>query len=996
MHLHTLGKLELSGGELSRPKPLLLLAYLTIEGSKSRPDLAELFYLDTSNPAANLRLNLKRINTDAPSAVQTQGKRLSASVPSDVTELLNALEKQDFERAVSLYNGAFLDGFSLKDWPIDLEEWVYATREYLASQVRQAMLQLATKHATNGDFNKAANLARKAYKLAGAPDPNPEQFKQIYTLMLTADSFETNDLKKAADDYFIELNQTKENARAQFENAKTPENTPTNLQKRGNSFVGRNQELEQITTLLNTPDTRLLSLYGQGGIGKTRLVLHAGLEQLKQEQFKDGNYLVELDALSSFEQIPSEITQTLNIELNETDLTQQIISFIADKQFLLILDNFDHLVEGAQLCSQLLRNCPHLKMLISSRERLNIAEEYALEITGLSVPQRGNLTLEEALDYDIIKLFIDRAKRAKLTYTFSEQDIEAVTSIAQLVEGLPLGIELAAAGISLMNPQAIADAITQDLDSLYTPARDVNTRHQSLRTTFDYSWNLLSEKEQTVLKNLSVCIGGFTREAASNIAGANIPILRSLLDKALLRVDNTGRYTRHMLLYQYTQERFEQDKENKHKLEEQHASYYRDYAEQAEPQLISKGQLEWLKKLESDKDNLRKALRWNLNHDVESALRQAAALRRFWETRGYLTEGRSWLSDVLAKTKDTQSLNYLKANYALGVLTHRQKGLSEAQKYFDESEISARQLGNKTILADAINYQAGAAWSKGNLDHAQKLLNDSIEIKRELGDKRGVAVSLSNLGLLAKNQNNLDLAKALYTESLEISKQLIDKSRIALSLKNLGDISHLEGALDKARSLYQKSLAIYIEQNDIRNESKTTISLGYIYLSEGQYSNAHQLFSKSLKLSQNCSSVIGQIESFVGQGIIFYVQDDYVKAQERFIKVLKEAAKIGEKELVASTLQGLGCIEAKFGYYEKAVVLWGNCEGILPNSENVTSIKQLLPKNYSNCHSLANLELGKSNFTKIFNKGKEINFEQVVVSILDGYFLSENISMKVS
>lgn len=978
MYLKTFGGLELKGSALSRPKVLLLLSYLCLEGPKDRSFLSELFYGHAANPASSLRVALKHLRDKAPNAVTVEGSRVIACCQADVTELLSAIEAQRFEEASHIYTGAFLNGFVLKDWSSELEEWVYASREYLASQLRQAMIAVAKTKASSGHYENAAELANRAFKLAGAPDPEPEQLRQLYALMLTGDSFEAGELKNLADDYGIELVLSKKEAKEQFQPVSTLSQTiRTNVVARGNSFLGRRDELGRITELLSSPDYRLLTLHGQGGIGKTRLILQTGLHFLEAEATFDGGiYFVELDALSNPEQIPNKIAQALGLALTEEDVLAQIRGFIADKPFLLLLDNFDQLVEGAAICSQLLTACPNLKLLVSSRARLNISEEYALEIKGLNVPTRANLTLEEALEYDIIKLFEDRAKHAKLEYQLSEQETEAVIMIAQLVEGLPLGIELAAAGISLMPAEEIAQSITQDLDTLYTPARDVVMRHQSLRATFDYSWNLLSEKEQAVLSSLSVCVGGFSREAASRIASANIPILRSLVDKALLRVSDTGRYSRHMLLYQFTEERLGRDKDLKVAVEGKHANYFLDLAVEAEGHLIGARQLEFLRKLETDKDNLRRALRWQLNNNPDAALRMSAALRRFWEIRGYFSEGRTWLADALNKAQDKNSETYLSALYAAGALAHKQHDIDTSEVYLNESLELAQKLGNRQVIADTLNFQAGIGWARGDLETARELLEESLEIKRELDDMRGVAVSLNNLGLLAKLKGNYDLALTLYKENLKINENLEDQRGTANALRNLALVYQDQGDLSLAKAHLQYSLETVKKLGERKIEGQLLNDLGCLACTEKSYTTATNLLNESLKIAKELNSLRDIANSFQGLGLISYAKNKFDEAAEYFCTGLSLALEANDLEGIATSLQGLASIAVSKKNPSQAAELWGASENIAGNF--IAPIKYFLPKRYDQDVQNAQNLLGKREMQNLMSKGRKLSIEEAV------------------
>lgn len=972
MQLKTLGRLELEGSSLSRPKPLLLLTYLTVEGSKSRADLAELFYLGASNPMSSLRVAINHLRSEAEQALELEGSRVVSVIASDAKGLLVAWERQDYQKVTELYSGAFLDGFSLKDMPVELEDWVYGTREYLALLVRKAFLRLAQQVA-QASFKEAARLAAKGYKVSGAPEPEPEELRQLYGFMLAGNHPDLAELKKLANDYGFDLESAEISLKTQ---TFLPElqATPSNLQARSSSFVGRVQELTEIKDLLKNSSLRVITLHGQGGIGKTRLAEQVGLELLHEGQFKDGIYFVGLESLNEESQITLSLAKTLGLNLGNAEPFKQICEFIGEKSVLLILDNFEHLTSAATLCSDLFRQCPNLFMLVSSREALNISEESIYELSGLSLPTTEHLSLEVAQTFEVIQLFSDRARRAKLNYNLTDEELPTVISLCRLLEGLPLGIELVAASLRLMPAKDIELSIRQDLDTLYSPSRDLSERHQSLRATFDYSIKLLSDSEKKVLIHLAIFQGGFGRDSASQVVGATLPILRSLVDKALLRVSADGRFNYHMLLYQYLFEKLERDP-NYPELREKHAAYYLKLSEEAEPKLIGKGQLEWLNRLELEHDNLRAALSWNLANKPEHALRQATSLRRFWEIRSYFNEGSDYLRNAVNNAPEKNSESYLKAIYALGALLRSNFANDEAEPYFIEAEELAKSLGNKQVLADTLNQLAGIAWVRGKLEDSHELLNQSLEIKRELNDKRGTAISLENLGLLAKMQQNYDLAITLYQECLEIYKNLSDTTYQANVLRNLGQIMYLEGTFVKAQNYLQESLEHFKELGSKNIEGQILNDLACIACHNNQADIALNLLEKSSKIAKDLGMPRDVANVLQGYGLVYYLKQDFEQAASYFEKGLRLAHEVSDLGGMASALEGLASIAVQKQKYQLAATLWGVSQGL----EQVTeSLKTFLKAHYERDLVKAEKHLGESVLKELMSKGKLLSVDKAV------------------
>ena len=324
----------------------------------------------------------------------------------------------------------------------------------------------------------------------------------------------------------------------------------------GTPFVGREAELPEVTQLLAQHECRLLTMTGVGGVGKTRLAQEVVRGLLGLELFNDGVFFVPLEALTSAGSISNALADALGLVLSgQVDAGIQVVRFLSEKRTLLVLDNFEHLLEGTPLLVDLMRNCPHLKLLVTSRERLNLESEWVFGVEGLAVPKAGGTTLERAGYYSAVQLFVQRAKRAQQRFSLTPEALPAVTRICQLVEGLPLAIEMAASWLRILFPQGIVEQLEKGLDVLEASNRDLPERHSSIRAVFDHSWDLLSEVERGVLRCLSVFHGGFSLEAASEVAEVTLPILASLGSKSFLTLTPAGRYEQHPLVLEYARER---------------------------------------------------------------------------------------------------------------------------------------------------------------------------------------------------------------------------------------------------------------------------------------------------------------------------------------------------------------------------------------------------------------------------------------------------------
>ena len=431
------------------------------------------------------------------------------------------------------------------------------------------------------------------------------------------------------------------------------------------SFVGRSEELARIRDLLANPHCHLLTIIGPGGIGKTRLALQAAADQFSN--FPDGIYFVPLAGVGSSDLIAAAIANALPASFSEAEnLRDRVIRYLRRRQMLLLLDNFEHLLAGVDLLIDVLQAAPSVKLLVTSRERLNVQEEWALTLGGLTVPPKE--ATDPLENYSAVELFIERARQAQTNFALGAE-AEAVRAICQRVEGMPLGLELAASWLRAMTCQQIAAQMDSSLDFLRTPLRNVPERHRSLRVMFEQSWRLLSADEQAVLMKLTVFRGGFGLEAAEAVAGASLSILAGLADKSLLRLNPSGRYDLHELLRQFAADKLAEIDGLAAAVNRRHLEYFSYLADEAEAHLYGPRKEAWFDRLEVEHDNLRAALAWTLrSKEAEAGLHLAGALGFFWEHRGYPHEGGEWLEKLLSIASDVPSATRAKALRVAGSL----------------------------------------------------------------------------------------------------------------------------------------------------------------------------------------------------------------------------------------------------------------------------------------------------------------------------------------
>jgi predicted ATPase/Tfp pilus assembly protein PilF len=936
----------------TQPKPLLLLSYLSLEGTQQRRHLAELFWRE-GNRMKSLSMTLTRLRQGAGEVVEADDKQTWSTLKSDAKELLESLDKSQWKQASDLYTGAFLEGVVLEDWSSELEEWVYTTREYLAERVQYALLNLAEEATKARAFDNARDLAERAYKLPGLGGTDLTNLKRLYPLLCAGRSLLAPQVRKEVADYGLSLELTTEQARATF---KQTASVNTTLPMRGTSFVGRDEELTELATLLHKANVSLLTLLGPAGVGKTRLALQLAHEQQTLEAFKDGIYFVPLDALNDASLIAPSLLSHLGLtQQGKTEPFTQLTEFIAEKTMLLVLDNFEHLSEGSSLLSQLLSKCPNLKLLVTSREKLRLEEEYMFALEGLPYPQKVS---EDANLSEAVQLFRERAQQVHSRFDL-EQNLPDVIRLCKLVEGLPLGLELAASWVRLLACKEIADDIERGLELLTSASKNIPERHRSLKAAFEYSWHLLTSKEQEVLRKLSVFVGGFRREAASEVAGATIPILAALVDKSLLRVLPNGRYDRHPLLYQFTREKLAEQALEASETRRNHARFFIALATSIEGELWGKRQKEGLERLEQEHDNLRSVLAWALPHEDKNTddrniearniddrntkgLQLASALERFWFLRGYFSEGRRWLDMLLARAVNQKSPTYLKALYTHARLTREQGDYGAAQSFYETCLRLGQELDTKDIIANALSGLGIIAHERGEYVTARDFHAQSLALERAANNDTGIGACLNNLGVVAYYQQDYPTARTFFEESLAIRRKLEDDYGIGASLSNLGLVALGQEDATSARAYFEEGLIVQKALGDKRSLALT-------------YSN------------------MAMLEEGLG---------DYKKAKLLIIESLKIVVEIGYKRAATLLLGGLADIAVMQEEFGQAAVFWGALERL----RETTGIP-LHPNDrpeYEQKVNLAKAQVGDETFTRAWQEGMGMTLEQVLGLVLAG------------
>jgi predicted ATPase/DNA-binding CsgD family transcriptional regulator len=631
------------------------------------------------------------------------------------------------------------------------------------------------------------------------------------------------------------------------------------------------------------------------------------------------------------------IAQVLDIkELTEQPVLDLLKAFLREKQLLLLLDNFEQVVSAAVQVAELLAACPQLKVLVTSRMVLHVQAEHEFAVPPLSMADPRHLPDVVALSqYEALALFIQRAQAARPEFQLTNANARAVAEICQHLDGLPLAIELAAARIKLLPPQALLARLTLRLTVLTSGARDVPERQQSLRQTIEWSYQLLDAEQQQLFRRLTVFAGGCTLQAIEAIsetldgeAGRVFEGVASLLDQSLLQQTEQGREEVRLVMLETIREYGLEVLEalgQMGKTQRAHAAYYLELAEEAEPELVVPGQAMWWKRLEREHENLRTALQWlteqeRTAHEREMAFRLGGALLRYWEVRGHWSEGWNFLEWARAESEGVAVPVQVKVLMAAAyLLDHLEHDTDRAEALYEESLVLYRALGDPAGIALALEQLGEIAGSRGHFAAAYTRTEEALALYREVGDKQGIAWSLNTLADIFSQQGEYARAISLYKESLTLFKEVGDKQGTAWSLNTLADIFSQQGEYARAISLAEESLALCREVGDVEGIAWSLFGLANVlFLSSGDPAKVHMLLNEGIALCREVGHKSGVAWGLSLLGDVFLQQGDTVKARFLLEESVALSRAIGHWRSRVASLFVLGSMEALEGDYPAA------------------------------------------------------------------------------
>jgi predicted ATPase/DNA-binding SARP family transcriptional activator/DNA-binding CsgD family transcriptional regulator len=849
------------------------------------------------------------------------------------------------------------------------EEWAEGRRQELRHTWLSLHLELARVYEERGEYEKGIELLQRAL----LEEPTNEQMHACL-MRLYAFSEQQGEalaqyqrLREAlSGELDAELSTTTLQLREEIaagrllpaQPAGRPSDDPSdtgkhNLPASRTSFVGREHEIIEIKRHLAM--TRLLTLTGAGGSGKTRLALEVARELVGA--YPDGMWLAEFASLSQGEFVAQSVAEAVGVPGQpDRPLTDTLVDALRTKNMLLILDNCEHLIDAVgDLVALLLDSCPRLRILATSREALGAVGEVIWPVSLLSVPGPKRLpTVAQLEGYEAIRLFVDRARQRNPAFTLRAENAQAVAHICAHLEGLPLAIELAAARIKILPPQALLGRLKDRLKLLSGGPRELSERQRTLRSTIEWSYELLEEDEKALFRRLSVFSGGATLEAIEAVCDAlgDLSVdafegASSLLEKSLLgQEEGTGGESRLVMLEtirEYAREKLGRSGDA-HEIKRAHAEYFLALAEEAEPELKGPEQKAWLERLEADHDNMRAAIAWSLEGGEEPGLglRIAGALWWFWFLRGHVQEGIGWLERALARGNYSASPSArAKALHGMAFLLEGQGDYERAMSLYEVGLSMYRQAEDEAGIAFVTCTMANLATLRGEHQKAVELNEKSLALSRKVGDQWLAAYALHNLGVeAAEGQGDYGRARALLGDALALARRVRDQQLISICLTDLGITAMYTGE-EEAESLFQEAVVLQRELGQKENIAAALRVLGLVRMNRGDHERARALLKESLALSKE----------------------------------------LGHKLYAAAALNAAASVAVSRGEVERAARLFGAAEMLheaigspLPPSERALFEPHL---------AIARSWLGEATWERVWEEGRAMTLEEAVSYALE-------------
>lgn len=949
LHLELLGGLHVTlegtpvTGFVSSKAPALLCYLAVSRRPHFRSVLATLLWGDLSevDAAANLRqvlANLRRL-LDPYLIITRQTVAFNHHRPYwldveqfelNITSGLSVRDLQHLRAAIVLYRGDFLYGFAVRDAPA-FEEWALAEQDRLRERAVEALHVLAAQHAARGEYTIAINDTRHLLAL----DSWREEAHRHMMLLLARSGQRSAALVQYETCRRVlqqELGvEPAEETTALYRRILAMGTARRNfLPTSSMLFVGREDELANLDRWMTDPECRLMTIVGPGGIGKTRLAMEAAKNA--RTRFLEGVYFVSLSAVTSAASLVSTIAHTLQLRfLGGEDAATQLPTYLREKELLLVLDNFEHLVDaGADLLVEILRQAPEVKLLVTSRERLRLQTEWLLALEGLELPPNASTGRFE--EYSAVRLFVQGARRVNARFQLSDTEKPHVLRVCRLLGGLPLGIELATTWLRVLSCAELALEVERGIDLLAVSLQDMPKRQQSLRAVFDHSWNMLTNEEQRVFRALTVFHGGFCREAAEQVVDASLRLLSALVDKSLLRRRRSGRYDMHEAVWQYAAAELHGMPSEATLARDRHADYFISFLQRWETPLVWEKPKAATEMISEEFENLWAAWNWVLERGrTETTGLSLNSLRLVYEVRARFQEGEEAFGRVVAMLRgmldlpgthgDEHRKLLCTALARQGLFCIRLGRNSKAKSLLQEGLALAIQLGASAEIDFCGSNLGNVALHLGQYHEAQQLYRESLRLKHERGDTSGIAVPLNNLGYVAYLMGEYADATQHLEQSLALCRRFGDRWGLVFALNNLAEVAAALGNYAEARQLIEESLALCDDLGDQMGKAEALNSLGNLAFALGQYTEAQHMVKESLTLAEAIGDRWRVAVALANLGKVADAVGELDAAYRQCCEALKIAMSIQAAPLALSALIGIAAHEMQRSRPQQAAEL---------------------------------------------------------------------------
>ncbi len=757
-------------------------------------------------------------------------------------------------------------------------------------------------------------------------------------------------------------------------------------------LIGREQELLTIKQMLSRAEVRLLTLTGPGGTGKTRLAIQAARDM--QEMFPDGLFFVDLAPIRDAALVVGTIARVLGMqEAGGQPLLERLKAYLRPQQLLLLLDNFEQVIDAADQLAALLMTCPRLTLLVTSREVLRVQAEYEFPVSPLALPERPRLTdVPDPLVLarsPAVSLFVQRTQARKPDFQLTPASSTAVAEICIRLDGLPLAIELVAAKCKLLPPQVLLSYLDHRSEFGERGLRDVPARQQTIHNSIAWSYELLNPTEQQLFRRLSLFVNGCTLEALKIVCTfsdekpyALLEVVSSLIDKSLLlplklMEGGEARITMLETIREYGLKCLEENGELA-ETQRSHAHYYLAYAEKAEGE-HNKAKKTRLRMLELEQQNLRAALNWSSaqgSEGEETTLRLCSALWQFWRARGHISEGRNILTQALTQSEAHTSSLRAKVLTAAAVLAGLQGNYDQAEMMCRKSWHIFRDLDDQQGIASSLNFLAQIATWRSDYPQAHILGEEGLAIARTRDDKTEIITALQTLATACFNEGHYARMHGFAEESLHLSRAIDDTEGIARSLWLLSLRSFFQGQPIEAHALLTESLALAKELDDKRGIADALVILAYITFFRGEYESVQRLLDEAFALHRAVGDRRGIALDLYGQGWLALSQGNYIAARAHYEEALSILVELGHQWFIALCIESLAYVAARQAQWIRSARLWGMAH-MLREKIGVAA-PAMLAAMYESTIAKIRMQLGENNFIRAWSKGQHTKPEQIL------------------